>query len=153
VSTSIVNSEKILLDSNILIYAFDTRSEYHSLSSEIRKKAVEKLITCCISPQNLNEIYRVLTDPKAVLEPYSPREIERELQKIIKRIEVILPTRETAATCLQLAAKYEIKSLKIFDTFLVATMLENGVGQIITFNQKDFETFLEVRTIHPADIR
>jgi predicted nucleic acid-binding protein len=48
-----------------------------------------------------------------------------------------------------LAEKHGVTGADIFDLQLVATMLENGVRRIYTFNREDFERFAELEVIMP----
>jgi predicted nucleic acid-binding protein len=48
-----------------------------------------------------------------------------------------------------LAEKHEVTGADVFDLQLVATMLENGVKRIYTYNRDDFEPFGELEVISP----
>ena len=44
------------------------------------------------------------------------------------------------------------KRQKIFDIVIAAIMIENDIGQILTFNSKDFSITNELETLNPLEI-
>lgn len=53
----------------------------------------------------------------------------------------------------QLVARYAVSGKNTHDARLVAAMLTNGMGQILTFNVQDFVRFKEIEALHPAAVR
>jgi len=49
----------------------------------------------------------------------------------------------------ELAEKHGVNGADVFDLQLIATMLENGVRRIYTYNQRDFEPFTELDIFTP----
>ena len=47
--------------------------------------------------------------------------------------------------------QHPVSGVHIFDLFLVATMLENGVTRIYTYNTKDFDIFSEIEILTPPE--
>mgnify|MGYP003565748672 CR=1 FL=1 len=50
---------------------------------------------------------------------------------------------------LQLCERYNIVRQRYFDMQLVATMLEEGIGTILTENSKDFEEIEDITVVNP----
>ena len=50
---------------------------------------------------------------------------------------------------LELAGKYKIKRQEIFDTNLVALMIQNKIDTIITANEKHFKNIKEINVLNP----
>ncbi|MCI0493688.1 PIN domain-containing protein [candidate division KSB1 bacterium] len=142
---------RILLDTNILVYADNINSPFHATAKEIRDGCLRGEIQGCLSPQNLYEYFAVVTDSKKVEFPLSPEETINEIEKYlrVKAIKIIFPKPTTIQRVINLVKKYKIKKQEIFDIQLVATMLDNGVKNIVTLNEKHFKTISEIATINP----
>lgn len=136
--------EKVLIDTNLLVYSVNKDSVFYATTRKTLKILVERSLLLCISIQNLNEFLRVTTSKKYGSVPLSIKEAT-EYVNIYKNNYLILYPKEKALTKnLELAEKYKITGSKIYDTFLVATMLENGIKTIVTNNTKDFAFYNEI---------
>lgn len=65
---------KILLDTNILVHAYNKSSPCQDKASEIIKAAMRGEIEAYLSPQVLYEFFAVVTSSKRVENPMPPRE-------------------------------------------------------------------------------
>lgn len=140
-----------LIDTNILVYANNEDSPFHSICKAIVEKAVNGKIKAALSIQNLIELYAVITDKKRVEHPLSPTKA-KELIIYYKNqpyIQVITPTPQTLDTVTKLLAKHHPKSQSIFDCFFAATMIDNEVYEIYTANSNHFKAFDSIKTINP----
>ena len=142
---------KKLIDTNILVYARNTRSWFYDKAKEIRDQANRGEIEGCISPQNLAEYYRVITDPRKIEKPLSVEEASRDIERYLRamKIEKLTIDSNTISRAAEMARRYQIQGVKTFDLWLIATMLSNGVDTIITANEDDFKNFKEIRVINP----
>lgn len=141
----------ILLDTNILVYAANTICEFHEIASKIRDDVIIGKIKGCISLQNLSEFYSVITSQKRVQKPLSSKEAVEEVKKYAqaeKLLKIHFNNCTVDIFC-DLAAKYKIKAQDIYDLRIVATMLDNGVNEILTANDRDFNQYSEVNVINP----
>lgn len=143
-------AERVLLDTNILVYADNINSPYHKIAKEVRDSCLKGEIQGCISTQNLYEYFAVVTDSKKVEFPLSPDEAINEIEKYLKAktIKIIFPNPLTIQRVINLVKKYKIKKQEIFDVQLVATMLDYGIRNIVTRNDKHFKMITEVTTIN-----
>ncbi len=57
---------KILLDTNILVHAYNKSSPNQIEAAGIIRKAMQGEIEACLTPQVLYELFAVVTDPKRV---------------------------------------------------------------------------------------
>ena len=62
---------------------------------------------------------------------------------------IIAPDYKTHRIALELTKKYKIVSNQIFDAYLVATAISNGIEIIVTDNITDIQIFSEVSIINP----
>jgi toxin-antitoxin system PIN domain toxin len=140
-----------LLDANILVHAANGASPVHQAAKRLRDQAVAGDVQACLTPQVLWEFYAVITNPRRVDRPLSPPVARQEVQAYMQaeRIPLLVPTRSTMTRVLGLLARYPVTGLRIFDLFLVATMLDHGVRQVYTENVDDFRPFEGIATINP----
>ncbi|PIV39180.1 MAG: hypothetical protein COS29_04010, partial [Candidatus Omnitrophica bacterium CG02_land_8_20_14_3_00__42_8] len=144
----------VLLDTNILVYAADVDSEVFVKAKEIRDKAVNGELEACVSLQNLAEFYSAVTSSKQVEKPLTPREAKGEVIKYIlcpmlKKVDV---KSSTISLAMDLAEKYGITKQNIYDTQLVATMIENNITKIFARNVGDFSIFTEIESENPLEV-
>lgn len=135
----------MLVDSNILVYAINKSSPKHKLAQKFLVENKNKLL---VAHQNILETLRILTHPKYP----NPMEIDKALEAVLKIVEalnVIYPQFETQHLVIELIKKYKLKSDQVFDGYIVATMLTNGINKIATDNERDFKRIIEIKVINP----
>ncbi|MFH0713582.1 MAG: PIN domain-containing protein [Candidatus Micrarchaeota archaeon] len=133
---------RTLIDTNVLVYAFDN-------DSEKREKAIKLLKTycdaenCIVSSQNLAEFVFVVTGKK----------VNVELSKAINFVEnlagmvpVLNYSEQEVLRACQIKGEYDVP---FFDALLVATMEKAGVSTIVTENEKDFKNIKWLKVINP----
>ena len=82
--------------------------------------------------------------------PLSAQEANRVIRDYLDSpFQIIYPQKEDINTALYFAQERKIKGRKIFDLYLIATMLSNGVDTIYTANDKDFKIFKEIKAVNP----
>jgi predicted nucleic acid-binding protein len=142
-----------LLDANVLIYAEQGLSPYYVASKSLRDHALTGEVPACLSPQVLNEFYAIVTNPNRVDEPLTAREAIDEIRIYYqaKRLAKIYPGPAIIERELVLLEAHPVAGAGIHDLHLVATMLENGVRRIYTFNIRDFAPFSEIETLIPPE--
>ena len=135
---------KVLIDSNILVYATDsTEKEKHEISMELIEKAIDQG-NGVISIQNLVEFSRVVAEK--VKHPLSFEKTREIILKFSDTMEVIAYDQKTIAEALHFASEYK---LHFFDALVVATMEENFIKQIITENDEDFKKISWLKVSNP----
>ena len=143
----------ILFDSNLLVYAHATHSPFHATAKQLRDQAARGELEACLAPQVLCEFFAVVTNPRLFDPPMTPKQASQEIttywtQSGFRRI---APTEQTVTRLIGLVARHAVRDRWIFDVFLVATMLENGVTTIYTANTKDFLPFHELQVVNPFE--
>jgi len=142
-------SNPILFDTNIFVYALDSASPKHQKAKQLLKEASFGEFNLYLTPQNITETYRVITDTKAFEASFSPREAVAELNKLVTAFPSVYPGPETCGCLFRLLERYQIKKIHVFDVFLVATMLSNAMDTLFTDNEKDFKFFKEIEVVNP----
>ena len=137
---------KILLDSNILVYSLNKGSDYYTRAINILDSGKD----FCIAEQNIVETYRVITSDKQFADQvYTPSKAWKQLNIITKNVPVLFKYETTVEILQDLVLRYKLVSYQIYDASLVALMLENGVSEIYTHNDKDFRRFKEIKVTNP----
>jgi len=140
----------ILLDTNILVHAAGAQSLRHAKAKELRDQAVTGKFEGCMAAQVLTEFYAVVTDPRRFRPPLTPSQAQREIPAYLSSPhKLIFPKETTVTRMLNLLGSKSVRSGKIFDVFLAATMLDNGVRSIYTENIDDFEAIDGIEAINP----
>lgn len=135
----------MLIDSNILIYAINTDSPKHKKSQQFLQENLRNLE---IAHQNILEAIRVLTHQKFS----NPMSLDMALmatQAISQSCRIISPTQTSYFLFLELIKKHRLVGNRIFDAYLAATALSNGVDLVATDNVSDFKKFKGFKIINP----
>ena len=146
-----ISSQPALLDANILVYADQAHDEHHEAAKAIRDLGQQGVLPLCVTPQVLNEYFAVITNPRRVTHPLRPAEAMAEVEKYVRsrHIRKLYPGPGVHDQLQDLFRRRPIAGADIFDLYLVATMLENGVRRIYTFNTDDFTPFSEIEVLTP----
>jgi len=141
----------VLFDTNLLVYAHVTSSPFHEAARRLRDEAVEGALDACISPQVLCEFFAVCTNPRLFRPPLTVQQAGREVVAYwtASGFRKILPQESTVRRLVGLVEQHRLQGQRIFDAFLVATMLDNNVTTLYTLNTKDFEVYTELRVVNP----
>ena len=144
------SDDEVLFDTNILVYAHDLESQNYQKAKELHDAVNEGVLNAAITPQNLLEFYSVVTNQAKSKKADSPKEAIAEIKKsLIAPLYIMVPLGIELEIVLRLIKDNNLRCRKIFDVYLVATMLSNGIGTIYTANERDFEMFSEIKAINP----
>lgn len=143
----------VLLDTNVLLYTLAEASPFHEASRALYRQVVDGALEACVSPQILCEFVATCTDPRRFQPVLS---VERALHECrvfweAQSLKKILPSAGTFETMLGLIRRHRVSRQEVFDAFLAATMLDNGVTMIYTANAKDFLRFRELHVVNPFE--
>ena len=105
----------------------------------------------CIALQILAEFYSTVTHPRRFDPPLTVDQAVQEVENIQALAGLILlpVPLDVAELWLQLVRQYRIRRSDIYDTQLVATMLENQVRGIYTFNVNAFTVYPDIEVLVP----
>jgi len=142
--------ELILFDTNVLIYAHNKESEFFNQARNLVLKIQQEALSGVITHQNLCEFYAIVTNPACLERPLNQKQAEKEIENYLgSKFIIIHPNQETLYLFVKLLKEKKIKSREVFDCYLVATMLANGVNTIYTANVRDFRKYKEIKVINP----
>ena len=140
----------ILVDANILVHAHAAQSPFHVVARRLCEQAIDGTIDACLSPQVLCEFFAVTTNERLFQPALTAKQAGQEIAAYWRsEFRKILPKEHTIQRLADLLARHRIARQRVYDTFLVATMLDNDVRSIYTQNVKDFEIYPELQVINP----
>jgi len=142
---------KILLDTNILVHAYNRASQLHGKAADIIRKALRREIKACITPQILYEFFAVVTNPKRVEYPLPVNEAADICLDLweCREIEKVNPTVTTPLKVFKLIKQLNLSGGGIFDCVLAVTAKENGIKEIYTENLEDFKFYNFLKASNP----
>lgn len=135
-----------LIDSNILVYAFDSSEKLkHEKAKEILNKCWKGKHKYAVSLQNLSEFFVNVT--KKIEKPISGEEGEKIVNNILEfdgflKLE---PKKETISKAIAISIK---NNMNYWDSLIASAMIENQIFDIYTENTKDFK-INGIKTINP----
>ncbi|MBW3019497.1 PIN domain-containing protein [Candidatus Woesearchaeota archaeon] len=133
---------RFILDSNILVYAFDSSdARKHDIAEQLLTEILETESIICV--QNLAEFYNTITlkmgNPITIKEAYDIIKLIIDCKNVTK----LHYGGKTLLAAIELSTK-----VHFWDAILIATMLENQVYTIYTENVKDFKDS-RIKAINP----
>lgn len=139
-------SGKWVFDSHLFIYAIDEASPLHPTTKKLFSVILKQAITPIATQQNIIEAENVLIR----VYKKDPVTSADDLEEILSIFDftIITPLALTYKTFHKLQKKYPTQK-PVFDYYLAATMLDNGINQILTVNTKDFAAISEIKAVNP----
>ena len=142
-------AEPVFIDTNVLIYAGRIRAPQHEAARGAVRRLQEEGRPLWISAQVLREYLAVVTRPQ----PGSPALVMADALADVRRFAVLFNVTGEGGSVmdrlLQLLAVHAIAGKQVHDAHLVATMLEAGIRDLLTFNQSDFMRFEPLIRVTP----
>ncbi len=135
----------ILIDSNILVYAINRDSPKHKRAKAYLADHQKEL---ALAQQNILETVWVLTHRKFT-HPMTSRAALDAASRIATVATLITPVRATYYLACDLIKQHRLSGDRVFDAYLAATMLTNGVTSIATDNVGDYAGFRGIAVINP----
>lgn len=141
---------RVLVDTNVLIYATLAADPRHRQALEVLALRRQPGVELMVSVQNLAEMYPNLTGPRN--QPPDSPEVARDKIRSLSRLRglTVLPlTLESVHSALDLCAEYRITRQHYFDYQLVALMRREDIPVIVTENDKDFAGIDGITALNP----
>jgi predicted nucleic acid-binding protein len=143
------SSEKILLDTNLLVFAHHKGSPYHSKASYILLAALQDDLRAHISNQNLFEFFSVMTAPGRINPTPDVNDISRICSDLLAshNLRKIYTYESAIKETFEMVKQRKLRGPKIFDCLLAITARQNKIDRIWTDNiadMKHFEDFISI---------
>jgi predicted nucleic acid-binding protein len=133
---------KVVLDTNILIYAIDEESEYFQAAQNLLRNNELVFYTTI---KNISEFISVITRaPKNSLSLDEALLVVADYRQIAT---VLYPDESSLQIFLRLLSKYKPIGLQIHDFEIAAIALANHLNRVCTVNKKDFARIEEIELV------
>ena len=141
------------IDTNLLVYAHNTDSEFHEQASKFVTQVINERDSTgqhmiCLSAQVVMEFLHVITWQR-VEKPLSISQAIRVIRDYTDAgVEVIHHKETQVQTFLELLESGTTRR-KTFDVALAATLKDNNISRLYTVNVSDFDSFDFLTVINP----
>lgn len=125
---------KILVDTNILVYAIDEDSKFHTISKKLIQNNNYNLFT---TSKNFSEFLVVLT--RGIDVTVTTEEALIIFENLMAYFTILYPNEASIIKFKELLLKYKPKGLKIHDFEIISIALQNGIKKVATKNKDDFK--------------
>ena len=136
-----------LLDSNVLVYAYDvSEKEKHLIAENLLARCWKNETEYALSVQNLSELFFITT--KKIPAPVKVEEMKKNIKDItsFKNFKIFDLKKKNILSATEISIKY---NLSYWDALIAAVMKENNIQTIITENEKDFKKIPWLSVINP----
>lgn len=132
-------SEKVVVDTNILIYSLDSQSKHYKHSWKILTGDYSVYVTS----KSITEFCSVLS--KNPNFPYA--KVLEEFDNVCKSFPILYPSSESIKLFRQLSARYQPIGNRVYDIEIVSIALSHQIEAIATLNKSDFQNINEIRLL------
>ncbi|MCX7619604.1 MAG: PIN domain-containing protein [Acidimicrobiales bacterium] len=139
----------MLVDANILLYAVDTESRFHSAASAWLTDALNGPRRIGLPWQSTTAFLRIATNPRAARNPLSPREAWEIVDAWLTAPAAWIPMPGPGYVTIfsDLIVRYDPHAGLISDAAIAALAIEHGVEVVSA--DSDFARFSEIRWVNP----
>lgn len=134
---------KTLVDTNILVPAYNQASPHQEKAGGVLHEALDGQLEACITSQILYEFFSVVTNVRRVHRPLTTDQAANICQDlwISGAIEIIGPQITTLSLVFELVKNDGISGPELFDCALAAVAKENDIKILLAENVRDFEKY------------
>jgi toxin-antitoxin system PIN domain toxin len=140
----------ILVDANVLLYAYQSRSEHHQHCRAWVEEAFSGEEQVCLAWVTILAFIRISTSPRIFEAPLRITEAVSVVSSWLERPAVsVLEAGEQCWEILRhLLVETQVSGPLVMDAFLAALALENGATLVTT--DRDFTRFAKLKVTNPA---
>lgn len=125
--------------------------EHARVLSFFEHRVLTHELICALTLPVLLEFIHVTTDPERFRSPLTIGESLSLVEHYWNASDWrrLFPLAGTGSRTLELLRRYRLGRKRLLDSYLAATLLDNGVTALITCDPRDFEVFDELRLVNP----
>ena len=139
----------LFVDTNVLIYATNTSSPWHSQANGSLQDARQRGVELVISPQILRE-YLAATTRVSQTGPAAPlAQVLANVQLFRTQFKVADDNPLVLDNLIRILQTVTVGGKQVHDANIVATMQAHGVTHLLTHNTADFARFAHLITVVP----
>jgi len=133
-----MSAERVLIDTNVLVYATDTASPHCPASSALLGAVAAGSFLACVAPQVLLEFVSVVTSPKRVASARTAEEAWLVADSFAQSFDVLAPPADLYQRASVLGRSLGLRTQDVFDLAIAVTALGSSVGIIYSYDPAVF---------------
>jgi predicted nucleic acid-binding protein len=142
-----------LLDTNILLRAYDPASPSYELAVEAVSKLLERGDECVLTAQILIEFWVVATRPLEVNGlGWSVEQTRGVVETLLGQFPLLEESPQIFPNWFNLVVTGNVMGKRTHDIRIVAVMLAHQITHLLTFNPSDFTIAPNLVIVHPQDL-
>ena len=140
-----------VVDANILVYAVNSDAPQHVASRQLLEGALDPTVKLYVTSQILCEFYSVITNPKRIAVASTSAEAVQMISDLLDLpgLQVLATPTQAVGELMKLPKRRPVTAGGVFDLQIIATIHDNNIRRIYTFNVDDFEAFPELLVVSP----
>ncbi|MGA3043003.1 MAG: type II toxin-antitoxin system VapC family toxin [Bryobacteraceae bacterium] len=141
----------IMIDANLLLYAYDTGSEYHRPAADWLAAAFSGPELTGLAWVTILAFLRIGTHPRMRAHPFTSAEAVAIVQEWLDQnnVRLLTPTDRHWAILKDLIPKGQVRAALMTDAHLAALAIEHGA--VLFTNDRDFTRFPGLKWSNPLD--
>lgn len=120
-------TEPALVDTNVLLYAWDEQSPYHGACRELLERGERGDSPLCVTNQILLEYFSIGTNPKRMRRPLTSSQAWAEVRNFTDAFRVLHPPADLVERVSRLATTLDVRGADVYDLSHAATAIASGV--------------------------
>lgn len=139
----------ILIDANLLLYAYDSLSEYHQSARDWLTAAFAKPEQVGLAWVTILAFLRIATNPRMRAQRYTSREAMGVVGEWLDRphVSIVQPTERHWQILRELVPAAQVRGPLMMDAHLAALAVEHGA--VLYSYDQDFSRFKGLRWVNP----
>jgi len=142
-------ADPVFVDTNVLVYATRPSVAQHAAALAALTRLEGEGSTLWVSPQVLREYLAAVTRPQATASALQMATAIADVRRFRAAFDVAGERPSVLDRLLDLLATHSGTGRQVHDANIVATMLEQGIRRLLTFNAADFRRFARIIHIEP----
>ena len=141
----------ILIDANLLLYAYDSASEHHKAAVDWLTASFSKPEIVGLAWVTILAFLRIATNPRMRAQPFTSSEAVAIVQEWLDRpnITMLAPTERHWPILQELVRKAQVRGALMMDAHLAALAIEHGA--VLFTNDRDFSRFPGLKWTNPLE--
>lgn len=132
-------------DTHFFVYLLDADSPFFAPTVDLFRILIKNKVKFTMTQQNILETTKVLAGYRKL----NLKKITTNLNNLIENFEFVVYSPLPTTLPLFYKLLKNSKRQQIFDTYLAATFLDNGIKNFFTLNTKDFKGLSELNIVNP----
>jgi toxin-antitoxin system PIN domain toxin len=141
----------MLIDANLLLYAYDSASEQHRAAADWLKASFSNPEPVGLAWITILAFLRIATNPRMRAQPFTSSEAMAVVDEWLERpnISILAPTERHWPILKELVPKAQVRGQLMMDAHLATLAIEHGA--VLCSNDRDFSRFPGLQWMNPLE--